>query len=115
MTPGKPQLDVDPQVEEMLPAPVSGRRGSKPEVLSVASPGPCPPPRPPRHSKSLGHIPKLLDGEKTPSKTRRRRSASSCKSTNSLFECSEGCFSVGEEAGAGPGQLVTITTGPMVL
>ena len=115
VSPVKPLMTAQTQTEERMPAPLSGRRESKPEVLEVSSPSLCPPPRPPRHSKSLGHIPKLLE-ERTQEpgvRARRRRSASVCKSTHSLFECSEGCFSAGE-GGAG-GQLVTITTGPMVL
>ena len=68
------------------------------------------PPRPPRHSKSMGHLPKLLDNEKP---VKRRRSASTCKSTHSLFECSEGCFSNDDITPSA--QFVTITTGPMVL
>ena len=115
VTPVKTLMMAGTQTEDRIPAPVSGRRESKPEVLEVTGPGLCPPPRPPRHSKSLGHLPKLLE-ERTQGpggRPRRRRSASSCKSTASLFECSEGCFSAGDK-GTG-GQLVTITTGPMVL
>ena len=87
-----------------IPAVVE-RRESKPELIEV------PPPRPPRHSKSLGHIPKLLEQDKS---LKRRRSTSTCKSTHSLFECSQGCFNVEDNLNPS-GQLVTITTGPMVL
>lgn len=78
------------------------RRESKPEIT-------IPPPRPPRHSKSLGHLPKFLDQEKG---NKRRRSTSTCKSTHSLFECSQGCFNEDMNPSS---QLVTITTGPMVI
>ena len=71
--------------------------------------GTKPPPRPPRYSKSLGHIPKVVDQDQHP---KRRRSVATCKSTHSLFECSEGCFDV--EGNKPRGQLVTITTGPVV-
>ena len=100
------QKVIEPQrfLPSQFPTAVSCRRESKPELLKA------PPPRPPRHSKSLGHIPKTLDQEKTP---KRRRSASTCKSTHSLFECSESCFTV--ENVSKSGQFVTITTGPIVL
>ena len=71
--------------------------------------GPSPPPRPPRYSKSLGHIPKTVDQDQ---RLKRRRSVATCKSSHSLFECSEGCFNV--EASNQTGQYVTITTGPIL-
>ena len=67
-----------------------------------------PPPRPPRYSKSLGNINKLVDQHQ-----KRRRSVATCKSTHSLFECSEGCFDM-EANSASVGQFVTITTGPIL-
>ena len=68
-----------------------------------------PPPRPPRYSKSLGNINKLGDQHQ-----KRRRSVATCKSTHSLFECSEGCFDIDIEANKSFGQFVTITTGPIL-
>ena len=70
-----------------------------------------PPPRPPRSSKSLGHIPKSLESETQ--RKRRRTAPSASKSTHSLFECSEGCFDL--DVKKSYPQLVTITTGPMVI
>ena len=66
-----------------------------------------PPPRPPRYSKSLGNINKLVDQHQ-----KRRISVATCKSTHSLFECSEGCFDIEENKSFG--QFVTITTGPIL-
>lgn len=76
---------------------------------TTSTPG-TPPPRPPRYSKSLGHINKLADQHQ-----KRRRSVARCKSSHSLFECSEGCFDMEDiEANKSFGQLVTITTGPIL-
>ena len=69
------------------------------------------PPRPPRPSKSLGHIPKSLESETQ--RKRRRTAPSASKSSHSLFECSEGCFDIDKKKSQP--QLVTITTGPMVI
>ena len=88
---------LQPQVfrPRQHPAPAP-RRVSQPRTAP-------PPPRPPRASRSVGHLPSAGAG------------CHASSSAHSLFSCSEGCFTADPGAGAGAGQLVTITTGPMVL
>ena len=86
------------------------RRSSGVALTFPSEPMP-PPPRPPRSSKSVGHIPRTVEQEGQ--RKRRRTGPSGSKSTHSLFECSEGCFDMDRKKSFP--QLVTITTGPMVI
>ena len=111
----KPAMDTDKPtyhnepVAGSVPHIFQERRPSEVALTFPSEPRP-PPPRPPRSSKSLGHIPRTVEQE-----TRRKRritAPSVCKSTHSLFECSEGCFDM--DSTNSHGQLVTVTTGPVV-